>query len=94
MKNLNDNEAAAPAAIAIAGMGLIGGSFYKAAKRAGYDVVGFDKGDPVDVRDADVVFVAAQGTVEEDARRDENERGQQDGREAHDAPALPAARRV
>jgi prephenate dehydrogenase len=46
------------AAIAIAGMGLIGGSFYKAAKRAGYDVVGFDKGDPVDVRDADVVFVA------------------------------------
>lgn len=49
---------AAPAAIAIAGMGLIGGSFYKAAKRAGYDVVGFDKGDPVDVRDADIVFVA------------------------------------
>ena len=46
------------AAIAIAGMGLIGGSFYKAAKRAGHDVVGFDKGDPVDVRDADVVFVA------------------------------------
>ena len=49
---------AAPAAIAIAGMGLIGGSFYKAAKRAGYEVVGFDKGDPVDVRDADIVFVA------------------------------------
>ena len=49
---------AAPAVIAIAGMGLIGGSFYKAAKRAGYAVVGFDKGDPVDVRDADVVFVA------------------------------------
>ena len=46
------------AAIARAGMGLIGGSFYKAAKRAGHDVVGFDKGDPVDVRDADVVFVA------------------------------------
>ena len=44
--------------IAITGMGLIGGSFYKAAKRAGHDVVGFDKGDPVDVRDADVVFVA------------------------------------
>ena len=49
---------AAPAAIAIAGMGLIGGSFYKAAKRAGHNVVGFDKGDPVDVRDADVVLVA------------------------------------
>ncbi len=46
------------AAIAIAGMGLIGGSFYKAAKRAGHDVVGFDKGDSVDVRDADVIFVA------------------------------------
>ena len=44
--------------IAIAGMGLIGGSFFKAAKHAGHDVVGFDKGDPVDVRDADVVFVA------------------------------------
>ena len=46
------------AAIAIAGMGLIGGSFYKAAKRAGYDVVGFDKGDVVDVHNADVIFVA------------------------------------
>ena len=49
---------AAPAAVAIAGMGLIGGSVFKAAKRAGHDVMGFDKGDPVDVRDADVVFVA------------------------------------
>ena len=66
MKNLTNKESAAKrpkprrrkAAIAIAGMGLIGGSLYKAAKRAGHDVVGFDKGDPVDVRDADVVFVA------------------------------------
>ncbi|MBP5788338.1 MAG: prephenate dehydrogenase/arogenate dehydrogenase family protein, partial [Kiritimatiellae bacterium] len=44
--------------IAVAGMGLIGGSLYKAAQRAGHHVVGFDRGDPVDVRSADVVFVA------------------------------------
>ena len=50
--------AAATLRIAVAGMGLIGGSLYKAAQRAGHRVVGFDRGDPVDVRDADVVFVA------------------------------------
>lgn len=44
--------------IAVAGMGLIGGSLYKAAQRAGFPVAGFDRGDPVDVRTADVVFVA------------------------------------
>ena len=48
----------APLRIAVAGMGLIGGSLYKAAQRAGHRVVGFDRGDPVDVRSADVVFVA------------------------------------
>ena len=48
----------APLRIAVAGMGLIGGSLYKSARRAGLDVSGFDRGDPVDVRAADVVFVA------------------------------------
>ena len=44
--------------IAIAGMGLIGGSIYKAALRAGHAAVGFRRNDAVDVSDADVVFVA------------------------------------
>lgn len=44
--------------IAIAGLGLIGGSFFKAFTEAGADVTGFDKDDPVDVADADVVIVA------------------------------------
>lgn len=44
--------------IAVAGMGLIGGSFWKAARRAGHDVKGFDKTDKVDVADAELVFVA------------------------------------
>lgn len=48
----------APLHVAVAGMGLIGGSLYKAARRAGLDVSGVDRGDPVDVRAADVVFVA------------------------------------
>lgn len=44
--------------IAIAGLGLIGGSFFKAFTEAGFDVTGFDKDDPVDVAGADVVLVA------------------------------------
>ncbi len=44
--------------IAIAGMGLIGGSIYKAALRAGHEAVGFRRGDEVRVLDVDVVFVA------------------------------------
>lgn len=44
--------------VAIAGLGLIGGSFYKAFIAAGVDVAGFDRDDPVDVADADVVIVA------------------------------------
>ena len=44
--------------IAIAGMGLIGGSIYKAALRAGHEAKGFRRGDVVDVSDSDVVFVA------------------------------------
>lgn len=44
--------------VAIAGMGLIGGSFFKASQCAGFDVRGFDKGDVVDVADADIIIVA------------------------------------
>jgi len=44
--------------IAIAGMGLIGGSLYKAAERAGHEVIGIRRNDPVDVSAADIVFVA------------------------------------
>ncbi len=44
--------------LAIVGMGLIGGSLFKAARRAGHVVAGFDKGDPVDVSRAEVVFLA------------------------------------
>lgn len=44
--------------IAIAGMGLIGGSFHKALERTGHDVAGFDKGDVVRVGEADLVIVA------------------------------------
>ena len=44
--------------IAIAGMGLIGGSIYKAAIRAGHTAVGFRRNDAVDVSGCDVVFVA------------------------------------
>ena len=44
--------------IAIAGMGLIGGSFYKAFLKAEHEVAGFDRDDPVDVTEADIVIVA------------------------------------
>ncbi len=44
--------------IAIAGMGLIGGSIYKAALRAGHEAVGFRRGDKVELADVDVTFVA------------------------------------
>ena len=44
--------------IAIIGKGLIGGSFEKAAKRAGHEAAIFDKGEDFRVEDADVVFVA------------------------------------
>lgn len=44
--------------IAVIGKGLIGGSFEKAAKRAGHDAVVFDRGDDFKVESADVVFVA------------------------------------
>lgn len=44
--------------IAIAGLGLIGGSFLKALWETEHEATGFDKGDPVDVADADMVIVA------------------------------------
>lgn len=44
--------------VAIAGLGLIGGSFLKALAAAGVEVSGFDRDDPVDVGGADVVIVA------------------------------------
>lgn len=44
--------------IAIAGMGLIGGSFYKKLLKTDHEVAGFDRDDPVDVTDADIVIVA------------------------------------
>ena len=44
--------------IAVIGKGLIGGSFEKAAKRAGHEACVFDKGEDFRVEGADVVFVA------------------------------------
>lgn len=43
--------------IAIAGMGLIGGSFYKASVAAGYEVAALHHGDVDGVEDADLVLV-------------------------------------
>ena len=42
--------------VAVVGKGLIGGSFEKAAVRAGHEAVVFDKGDDFRVEGADVVF--------------------------------------
>ena len=42
--------------IGIVGLGLIGGSIYKAALRAGHEAKGFRRGDVVNVSDSDVVF--------------------------------------
>lgn len=44
--------------IAVAGLGLIGGSFLKASERAGYAVAGYHHGDRPDLSDADIVIVA------------------------------------
>jgi len=43
--------------VVVVGMGLIGGSFQKAAMRAGYSVAGLHHGDVDGVREADVVLV-------------------------------------
>lgn len=44
--------------IAVAGLGLIGGSFFKAFAQTDHEVTGFDRDDPVDVADADLIIVA------------------------------------
>lgn len=44
--------------IAVAGLGLIGGSFYKASLKAGYETVGLHHGDATGCEDADLVIVA------------------------------------
>lgn len=64
--------------IAIAGLGLIGGSFLKASERAGYDVAGFHHGEKPDLSDADIVIVAQPPLAIEPWIR-ENERTFKDG---------------
>ena len=44
--------------IAVIGMGLIGGSFHKAAAKAGHEVAGFGRGDAPQVDDSDLVIIA------------------------------------
>lgn len=44
--------------VAIAGLGLIGGSFLKASEAAGYAVKGYHHGDKPDFSDADLIIVA------------------------------------
>ena len=44
--------------VAVAGLGLIGGSFYKASLKAGYETVGLHHGDATGCEDADLVVVA------------------------------------
>ena len=44
--------------VAVAGLGLIGGSFYKASLKAGYETVGLHHGDATGCEDADLVIVA------------------------------------
>ena len=43
--------------LAVVGMGLIGGSFYKAARRAGYETHGLHHGETEGLGSADVVLV-------------------------------------
>ncbi len=43
--------------VAVSGLGLIGGSFYKASLAAGYDTVGLHHGEDVGLDDADLVIV-------------------------------------
>ncbi len=51
-------RAAAKGCVAVAGLGLIGGSIYKAALAAGYEAVGLHHGESAGVEKADFVFVA------------------------------------
>ena len=43
--------------VAVVGLGLIGGSFEKAARKSGYEVVGLHHGDATGFEDADLVLV-------------------------------------
>ena len=43
--------------VAVVGLGLIGGSFEKASKKAGYDVVGLHHGDSTGFEDANLILV-------------------------------------
>ena len=51
-------RAAAKGCVAVAGLGLIGGSIYKAALAAGYDAIGLHHGESEGLEKADFVFVA------------------------------------
>ena len=64
--------------IAIAGLGLIGGSFLKASERAGHVVAGYHHADRPDLSDADIVIVAQPPLAIEPWIR-ENERTFKDG---------------
>ena len=44
--------------ITIVGMGLIGGSLFKAAVKAGYEADGLDKDTPVSLEGTDVLLLA------------------------------------
>lgn len=44
--------------LAVVGMGLIGGSLLKAARKAGYETLGLHHSDPADLSDTDIIFVA------------------------------------
>lgn len=44
--------------LAVVGMGLIGGSLLKAARKAGYETLGLHHADPADLSDVDIIFVA------------------------------------
>lgn len=44
--------------IAVAGMGLIGGSLYKASLKAGFETLGLHHGDKADLSGVDIIFVA------------------------------------
>ena len=44
--------------VAVIGMGLIGGSLYKAALQAGYSAVGFDRQDTPRLEDCDLLLMA------------------------------------
>lgn len=54
---MDDGASSCGLALAVVGMGLIGGSFYKAARRAGYETFGLHHGETEGLGRADVVLV-------------------------------------